>query len=257
MKILAIGDVTEPRAADYLASHLWGFRRAHGIDFVVVNAENAGVVLGPDPEVARTLLDGGADVLTGGNHTLQKKSLHALLDSDKRLLRPLNYPDGAPGAGYTILPACGYRLLVINAAGRVEMEPIADSPFTAVDRVLMREAGNYDLALLDFHAEASGEKLAMGRYLDGRVQIVFGTHTHVPTADAQILPRGTGYVTDLGMCGASDGILGMDTDTVLRRMTGGLPEHMRPATGSIRADGVIFTLSPDTRRVEAVERVTL
>ncbi len=257
MRILAIGDVTDPRSATWLAGKLWEVRRQMHLDLVAVNVENAGFIIGPEPEAAQALLDGGADVLTGGNHTLQKKGLHPLLETNGALLRPVNYPPEVPGSGYTILPLNGYRLLVINAIGRVEMDPI-DCPFRALDRVLQREEGRYDLAMLDFHAEATGEKLAMGRYLDGRVQIVYGTHTHVPTADTVILPGGTGYVTDLGMCGPEDGILGMRQDVILHRMLTGLPERYAPAEGDVHADGVIFTVEMGApARVTQIERVRL
>ncbi len=253
MNILVIGDVTDGNAAAYLAKHLWSIRRRERIDFVAVNAENAGFITGPEPEVALSILDGGADVLTGGNHTLQKKGLFSLLENDKRLLRPANYPPEVPGAGYTILPVCGYRLLVMNAVGRVGMEPV-DCPFRAIDRILEREAGNYDFSMLDFHAEASGEKMAMGLYLDGRVDIVYGTHTHVPTADEQILPGGTGYITDIGYTGVKESILGIDPQAVLHRYLTHLPAPYHPAEGSIRAQGAIFTL--DGGKCTAVRRVT-
>ena len=255
MRILALGDVTDPRAVDYLATHLWTFRKEKKIDFTVLNAENAGFIAGPSPEDALRLLDAGADVLTGGNHTLQRKSLHALLDSDARLLRPANYPAEVPGVGYTILSANGYRILVMNALGRVEMEPI-DCPFHAIDRILTREEGNYDFSILDFHAEATGEKVGMGRYLDGRVSIVFGTHTHVPTADEQILPHGTGYITDVGMCGIHAGVLGISAETILQRFLTRMPERHQPADGDVQAQGAIFTLNESAGRITAVERVT-
>ncbi len=254
MRILVLGDVTDPRAVAYLAEHLWAFRRREQIDFTVLNAENAGFIVGPSPEEAEALLAAGADVLTGGNHTLQCKSLHPMLEGDCRLLRPANYPPEVPGAGYTILPACGYRMLVINAIGRLEMEP-SDCPFRAIDRILMREAGNYDFSVLDFHAEASGEKVAMGRYLDGRVQVIFGTHTHVPTADEQVLPGGTGYITDVGMCGIQSGVLGIAAEGILQRFVNHLPERHRPADGPITCQGAIFTLDTGLGRVIAVKRV--
>ena len=143
---------------------------------------------------------------------------------------------------------------MINAIGRIEMEPI-DCPFRAVDRILTREEGNYDFSILDFHAEATGEKVAMGRYLDGRVNIVFGTHTHVPTADEQILPRGTGYITDIGMCGIREGVLGISAETILQRFLTRLPERHQPADGEVLAEGAVFTLDEGSGRVTAVERV--
>ena len=254
MKILAIGDVTDARAALYLSKALFPFRRQRGIDFTLVNAENAGFIVGPEPETAELLLDGGADVLTGGNHTLQRKSLHRMLEDSRRVLRPANYPAEVPGMGYTILDARGYRLLVMNAIGQVNMDPV-DCPFRTVDRILEREEGNYDFSILDFHANETSEKRAMGFYLDGRVNIVYGTHTHTPTADEQVLPKGTGFISDIGMCGPKHSILGIDVDTVLSRMVHKLPERWTPAAGDICAEGVIFTLDESTRRVCAVERV--
>lgn len=254
MKILAVGDVTEPRAVTYLTEKLPAFRRTHGIDFVIVNAENAGFIFGPDPDLADALLDGGADLLTGGNHTLQKKALHRKLEDSRRLLRPANYPPEAPGMGHTILTVDGVRILAMNAIGRVEMEPM-DCPFRTVDRILAREKGSYDIAILDFHAESTGEKLAMGHYLDGRVSVVFGTHTHVPTADEQILPHGTGYITDIGMCGARGGVLGMDPAVIIRRFLTRLPERYQPSDTPVAADGAVFTVDVNTGRATAVERV--
>ena len=255
MKILALGDVTDGRAAAYVAANLPRFRRENGIDFAIVNAENAGFIIGPDPDVAKALLEGGADVLTGGNHTLQRKALHAALEESARMLRPANYPAEVPGMGYTILDVRGYRLLVMNAIGQVHMDPV-DCPFRAIDRILAREEGHFDLSILDFHAEASSEKRAMGLYLDGRVDMVFGTHTHTPTADEQILPRGTAFISDIGMCGPKNSILGIDMETVFARMVHKLPERWAPAEGEIRAEGVIFVLDDRTHRPVRVERVS-
>ena len=226
------------------------------IDLVTVNAENAGFLSGAGPDLAETLFEAGADVLTGGNHTMQTLSAHAYMESHPCMLRPLNYPPEVPGAGYVIVPAAGYRILVCSVLGVVDMVPVLDNPFTAVDRLLKREAGKYDFSLLDFHAEATGEKMAMGRYLDGRVNIVAGTHTHVPTADARILPRGTGYVTDLGMCGPTNGVLGMKTEVVIARNVSRLPARFEPADGDITADGVLFSLDTASGKVKAVERIS-
>ena len=257
LRYMAIGDVTSYKAGTALAAALWEIRRTHKIDFVAVNAENAGFIVGPTPELAKHLLDGGADVLTGGNHTLQSMALHGMLENDTRLLRPANYPATAPGQGYTILDAKGYRVLVGNVLGRVHMEPPLDSPFTAVDRILAREEGRYDVAFFDFHAEATGEKTALAAYLDGRVTALYGTHTHVPTADTCILPNGTGYVTDLGMCGAASGVLGIDKETVLNRYLTGLPTRFAPAEGDMYADAVIFSVDEGTGKTKSVERVRL
>lgn len=257
LRIMAIGDVTSPQAAVWLSERLWRIRRRYKIDFVAVNAENAGFIVGPSPEVAEGLLQAGADVLTGGNHILQNFSLYPLLENDARILRPANYPPQAPGIGHTVLDACGYRLLVINLLGRVHMDPPLDSPFTALSHILERQEGKYDLAILDIHAEATGEKLAVAYAADGYVSAVYGTHTHVPTADLRILPAGTGYVTDLGMCGGTDSILGMEKEGVIKRSRDGIPCRFTPAAGPCEADAVIFNLDPHTRRCTALERIKI
>ncbi len=257
LRIMTIGDVTSPTAATALAERLWEIRRTHRIDFLAVNPENAGFIIGPSADTAKMLLDRGADLLTGGNHTLQNQSLHALLESDSRIIRPLNLPAEAPGTGYTVLSANGYRLLVINVLGRVEMEPVSDSPFTAIEKVLSREKGNYDLAILDVHAEASGEKVALAVHFDGRFAAIYGTHTHVPTADLSVLPLGTGYVSDVGMCGASGGVLGISKESVLRHYLTGIPTRYAVAEGELFADAVIFTVDPATNTCASLERVRL
>lgn len=257
LRYMAIGDVTSPASCAALADSLWQIRRDHRIDFVAVNAENAGFIVGPSYDLALRLLECGADVLTGGNHTLQSLSLHPLLENDDRLIRPANYPAEAPGQGYTILDGKGFRILVANFLGRVHMDPPLDSPFTAADRILAREEGNYDLAFFDLHAEATGEKTAFAAYLDGRVSAIYGTHTHVPTADTVVLPHGTGYVSDLGMCGADGGILGIDSTTVLRRYLSGVPCRFAPADGNFYADAVIFSVDEASKKTQKVERVRL
>ena len=256
LRYMAIGDVTSPKAAHALASKLWDIRRAHTVDFVAVNAENAGFIIGPSPELAKCLLDGGADVLTGGNHTLRQKLLYRMLEENNALLRPINFPENAPGVGYNIFDVNGYRVLLINAMGNVHIDPTLDSPYPYIDRVLAREEGRYDLALIEIHAEATGEKLALGYAYDGRVSAVWGTHTHVPTADEQILPLGTGYITDVGMCGESGGVLGMDPALVVERMRTKLPIRFQKAAGRVIAGGVIFTIDEKTKKTTSVRRIS-
>lgn len=258
MKILMLGDVTSPDAARYLAGVLPKARCRLGADLVTVNAENAGFIIGAARETAELLLASGADVLTGGNHTLQNYDMLKSIDEMPRVLRPANYPAAAPGNGsVTVTAANGVRVLVLSLLGRVNMEPPLSSPFEAADRVLERAAGRYDVAVVDFHAEATGEKLAMGHYLDGRVAAVVGTHTHVPTADLVVLPRGTGYVTDLGMCGAADGILGINADEIVSRYLTAVNHKLHPATGKMRAHGVLFTVDEGRGLATAAERVAL
>ncbi len=255
MKILVIGDVTSPSGIEHLKRNLWKFREQNKIDFCVVNGENASFITGISPELAEVLLRAGADCITGGNHTLRNRKTYTYLDDTAEILRPVNFGDDAPGRGYTILDCNGYRMLVINALGRVHMDPMLDSPFTHIDRVLRECEGRYDFAILDIHAEATGEKMAVGYAYDGKINIVFGTHTHVKTADGMVLPCGTGYITDVGMCGESGGILGMDAETVVLRMRSNLPHSFKSASGKCHADGVIFTLDTASGRVTGVEPV--
>lgn len=258
MRILAIGDVTSPHSAEFLSSRLWSYREEKRIDLCVVNGENAAFINGVTPPLAKALLSGGADVITGGNHSLNLHTDARFFDDTPTVLRPLNFPAAAPGAGYTIAEAKnGYRVLVMSAMGTVGIDPVLDAPYRYIDSVLSREAGRYDFSVLDFHAEATGEKIATASYYDGRINIIFGTHTHVPTADLTILPGGTGYVTDVGMCGASGGILGMRRDTVIRRIVTKVPEPFMPAEGACYADGVIFTLSEANGRVTDLQRVLI
>ena len=254
MKILAIGDVTSPVGLEHLSKNLWQIREKHGIDFCVVNGENASFVSGISKEGADILLRSGADCITGGNHTMQNHASHGMLDEYNEVLRPINYGDRAPGHGYAIIDTGIYRVLVINAMGNVYMEPQLDMPYSYIERVLKNTAGQYDFSVLDIHAEATGEKLAVAHSFDGKINVVFGTHTHVPTADTSVLPRGTGYVSDLGMCGESGGILGMDIGTVLFKMRTKLPGKFKVSSGEPYADGVVFTLDKDGKAV-AVERI--
>ena len=256
MKILAIGDVVGRRSIEYLSEKLRRAVSKLGADFVVCNGENASDIHGLCKTDAEALLDCGADLITLGNHAFGSRDIYAFLDDNTdRIIRPANYPAACPGVGYTVRKVSGLRILCMNLSGTAFMDPL-DNPFTAVDRILDREKGEYDIALLDFHAEATSEKLAMGYHLDGRVQVIFGTHTHVPTADAKVLPRGTGYITDLGMTGPQNGILGTDADAVLHKMRTHLPSRFTVADGPILAQGALFTLEDKKpHRCLKVERV--
>lgn len=257
MKILCIGDVTGTAGVKLLCDKLWKFRKDNGIDLCIVNAENAAFITGASPEIADALFKAGADVLTGGNHTLRNRAVYSYIDNQPYMLRPINFTDEAPGSGYCIADMCGYRVMVINAMGNVHIDPVLDAPYGYIERALRREEGRYDLAVMDIHAEATGEKLAIAHAFDGKIKIIFGTHTHVPTADMQVLPKGTGYVTDLGMCGESGGILGMDAECVVKRMRSHLPLKFEAASGNPVADGVIFELSGSGLAVTKIERVRI
>ncbi len=256
MKILAIGDVTGPGGISHLEKNLWRVRDREKIDLCIVNAENAGFVTGASPEAAERILSAGADCLTGGNHTLRNKATYTYLDNSEVMLRPINFGESAPGQGYTILNCSGYRVLVISAMGNIHIDPALDSPFGYIDRLLAREDGRYDLAVLDIHAEATGEKLAVAYAYDGKISAIFGTHTHVQTADEQILPKGTGYITDVGMCGESGGILGMEASGVVARMRTHLPLKFEAAVGAPIANGVIFTVDEASGKTTEIKRIS-
>lgn len=254
--ILVIGDVTSPKGVEHLKDNLWRIRKEKGVDFCVVNGENASFITGISAELAEILLRSGADVITGGNHTLRNRAAYTYLDDTREILRPINFPDTAPGRGYTILDANGYRMLVISAMGNVYIEPTLDSPFPFIDRALKREEGKYDFAILDIHAEATGEKYAVAHAYDGKINVIFGTHTHVQTADEQILPHGTGFLSDVGMCGESGGILGLDAKSTVERMRTHLPVKYTVASGAPYANAALFTLDTSSGKVTDIERFT-
>ena len=256
MKLLALGDVVGAYGTRETAALLPRLRRETGADFVVVNAENAAPGNGTDPASAELLLASGADVLTGGNHTLRRYDFFDMLNEHDCVLRPLNYPPAAPGKGFTILRGPeGLRILVLSLCGQVFMGP-ADNPFTAAERLLAEQRGRYDIAVADLHAEATSEKLAMAYYLDGRVSAIWGTHTHVPTADEEVFPKGTGYLTDLGMTGAVRSVLGIKPEQSVETFLGGLPGRYRePEKSAGKMQGAIFTLDDATGLCMGVERV--
>jgi len=255
MKLLALGDIVGIRTVDYLERELWSLRSRLGADCVVANGENADDIHGLSSTQANRLLDAGVDLLTTGNHVWGKRDLIPLLEEESRVLRPANYPPTAPGSGWAIVPAGSWRMLAINVMGNVFMDSLAD-PFDTVEKILDRNAGSYDFAMLDIHAEATAEKLALARAFDGRIAVIFGTHTHVQTADEGILPRGSGYITDLGMCGTANGILGTDAAAVIRKFRTHMPQRFLPADGPLRLSGALFTLD-SSFRVTAVERISL
>jgi metallophosphoesterase (TIGR00282 family) len=257
MKILAIGDVVGRRSIEHLRQSLWGVRGAVGADLVVCNGENASEIHGLCAADADALLACGVDIITLGNHAFGSRDVAPFLDDrSTEIIRPANYPAACPGMGYAIRQVGGVRVLCMNLSGTAFLDPL-DNPFWVIDRILENQKGKYDVALLDFHAEATSEKIAMGRYLDGRVQVVFGTHTHVTTADEQILPHGTGYITDLGMTGPDNGVLGTDYEAVIYKMRTNMPSRFKVADGPITAHAVLFTLEDaHPYRCLKVERLT-
>lgn len=226
-------------------------------DFVVVNGENSAGGFGITPEIVRELLELGADAITTGNHVWDKKEILPVLKSEPRLLRPANYPPVNPGRGSTVVEKEGFRLGVMNLQGRTFMAPI-DDPFRCVDTLLEEIQGQADAVVIDFHAEATSEKQAFGRYLDGRVAAVVGTHTHVQTADERLLPGGTAYLTDLGMTGGHSGIIGMKADiSIERQLTQARGERMQPADGELHLQGAVIEIDGKTGLARGIERVSV
>lgn len=255
MKILAIGDIVGTKTVAYLKDTLWGQRRALCADFVIANGENASDIHGICRADAEELLSAGVDMITLGNHSFGRKDICGMLSDSQSIIRPANYPACVPGSGCSVLNICGWRILSINVLGTALMDSMA-CPFSTVDRILTREAGNYDVSVLDVHAESTSEKMALGRYFDGRINVIFGTHTHVATADEQVLPRGSGYITDVGMSGPTGGIIGAETQAVIERMRTKIPTHFKVADGDVRVCGALFDIDTDTGRTRSVKRVS-
>ncbi len=254
IKILTIGDVVGPRAVAAISKSLFGLRTELGADLVIANGENASQGNGLDTASAKELLFSGVDVITSGNHIWQKKDLRAFLDESEQIVRPANYPSSVPGSGYTVYKTLGYRFLIINVQGVIYMDAL-DCPFATVDRILSREEGRYDFAIVDFHAETTSEKLSMGYHLDTRASIVVGTHTHVPTADLRILPGGTGYITDLGMTGPENSVLGVKKEIIIEKLMTKLPARFELADTPITLNGALFTLNTDTGKITEVRQI--
>lgn len=246
MKILFCGDIVGRSGREVVLEHIPRLIETYGIDFVIANAENAAHGFGLNKGICKALYEVGVDVITTGNHVWDQREVLFFIDQDKRLVRPMNYPEGAPGRGFTIAQSRnGKSVLVMNAMARLYMDPL-DDPFAAVERVLgsYKLGKNIDAVVLDFHGEATAEKMAMGHVCDGRASLVVGTHTHIPTADHMILPNGTGYQTDAGMCGDYNSVIGMHKDVPIAKFTKKLPtERMQPATGPGTLSGVMVELN--------------
>ncbi|MBQ3792616.1 MAG: YmdB family metallophosphoesterase [Clostridia bacterium] len=254
IKILMLGDVVGTPGCSYLSEkrRLSSFVRENGIDLVIANGENSAPGNGMTPQSVRDLRNAGVDIVTGGNHSWKRKEILSLLDDEETVLRPANYPDAAAGHGYTVIDIGKARVLVINLIGRISMDPV-DSPFVKADMILKKESGRYDLAVVDFHAEATSEKQTLARYLDGRIGALAGTHTHVETADEQILPGGSGYITDLGMCGSHAGVIGISYESALHVFTVQTPTAFSPCEGNDYASGCVFSFREgDLRCIEAL-----
>ena len=251
-KVLAVGDVVGNPGLERIRRHLRQLKRATGADFVVVNGENASVV-GITPSQAEDILDAGADVITLGNHSFNRREIVPFLEESDRIIRPANYAPQVPGRGWTVQETRFGEVTLIDLIGRCEMDYGPDNPFLLIDKILKQVDSRF--ILVEFHAEATSEKLAMGYMLDGRVSALWGTHTHVPTADARVLPKGTGYVTDLGMTGPRDSVMGIQAELSIAKFRGDLPERYRWAGGPTKLEGALFTLDSETGKCLKVERV--
>jgi 2',3'-cyclic-nucleotide 2'-phosphodiesterase len=246
VRLLFVGDVVGAPGRRTLAALLPELRRRHEPDWVVVNGENASGGIGLNARNAQELLDLGIDAITLGNHTYRHRDLYAVLDSDAPIIRPANYPKGDPGRGYVVVERDGKRLAVVNLSGTVFLDA-ARSPFAEADAILSDLRGRADHVLVDFHAEATSEKVAMGWHLDGRVTACVGTHTHVPTADGRVLTDGTAFITDVGMTGARGGVIGADRDHALRRFQTATPVKLDTATEDPWLMGVLVEAGDDGR----------
>ena len=256
IRILAVGDVYGADGLAFAVRELRGIRNRTKADLVIVNAENSATGNGTTPDTARQLLDAGADALTGGNHSLRHEKFFAMLEESDCVLRPLNFPALAPGKGHCILYGPqGVRVLLLNAQGQVFMDYAVDNPLTATERLLDSVRGEYDIAVCDFHAEATSEKAVFASALDGRLSAVWGTHTHVQTADERILPGGTGFLSDLGMTGVTESIIGGDTSAVLPFYRMHVRKPIAEAKGACRMNGALFVIDAETGRCTAIERI--
>lgn len=255
MKILAIGDVFGKSGCDFLLKKLPTLKKEHAIDLVIANGENSAEGNGILPSSAETLFAAGVDVITGGNHTLRRKEIFNMLEENEFLLRPANLPSSIPGKGITYVDL-GYTIVaVINILGVVYLESLS-CPFETADKLINEAKQNgAKIIVVDFHAEATSEKRALGFYLDGRVSCIFGTHTHVQTSDEQILPNNTGYITDIGMTGVIDSVLGVEKNIIIQKMKDKLPVKFYGATGDCELNGCIFDVDKSTGFTKSVQRI--
>lgn len=255
LNILAVGDVVGDSGVDFLCRRLPALRKLHNIHFTVVNGENA-ACNGLLPRQAEDIFSAGADVITMGNHTWDKQQIVDYIEDSPYIIRPANYTAKAPGHGWGIYDGPrGVRIRVVDLIGRCGMDANFDNPFTKVDEILKQDTA--DITLVDLHAEATSEKGAMAWYLDGRVQALWGTHTHVPTADCQVLPKGLGFVTDLGMTGPAHSVIGIRPAQAINRFLGGLPQRFQSADGPCKLNAVVFTIDTEPRRCTSVVRLDI
>ena len=256
MKILAIGDIVGESGVRKLKEELPRIKKEENIDFVITNGENAAGGMGLTEKNFKDILEAGTNVVTMGNHTWGKKDIFKFID-DSKLLRPANYPKGVVGKGLGIYECRDKKIAVMNFLGRVDLNILTENPFILAKEMVEELQGKVDMIFIDFHAEATAEKIAMGRFLDGKITGLFGTHTHVQTADEQILPNGTAYITDLGMTGPRDSVIGMDMQVSFKRFETTLPEKYKLAEGECMLNAVEFEVDEKTNKVTEIKRICI
>jgi len=254
MRILAVGDIVGESGVRKLKEVLPKIKKEEKIDFVITNGENSAGGMGISEKIYREMLDLGINAITMGNHTWGKKDIFKFID-EPQILRPANYPKGVVGKGLGIYECKGKKIAVINFIGRVDINILSENPFIMAKEMFEEIKDKVDIIIIDFHAEATAEKIAMGRFLDGKITALFGTHTHVQTADEQILPEGTAYITDIGMTGPKDSVIGMDIHASIKRFETTLPEKYKLAEGDCIFNGVIFGIDDNTNKVTEIKRI--
>jgi len=257
MRILILGDVMGRPARRAVRDLVPSLIKQEELDLVVANAENAAGGMGVDIKSTKELLSAGVNVLTSGNHIWKKKEIYSYLDEHGQLIRPANFPAGAPGKGWYVWQHNGFSALVINLQGRVFMPNHVDDPFRCVDEILRQQSEHSPVVIVDMHAEATSEKNAMGWYLDGRASVVFGTHTHIQTADDRILPGGTAYITDVGMCGPLDSVIGMEKETVIRGFMTQLPRQFEVAEDNVVLQGIVVDVNHVSGKAREIRRLKM
>ena len=255
MKILFVGDVFGEAGRNALKASMDTIKSKYHPDFTIANGENTAGGRGISYNTAQEIFDTGIDAITMGNHTWSRKEILRIIDSGIKIIRPANYPKGVPGKGRLILEKNGLRLAVINLLGRVYMDSTVDCPFQVVDREISFLKGQAEYILVDFHAEATSEKVAMGYYIDGRVLCMVGTHTHIQTADEKILDKGTAYISDVGMTGPAGGVIGVDKDAIIKKFTLGMPMQHEVAKGKTQINAVIVDINEETYKASQIRRI--
>jgi len=254
LTILCVGDVFGEPGRKAVHTLLPRLRKQHEVDLAIVNVENAAAGFGVTPQIARSFLEHGVDVMTSGNHIWDKKEIIEYIAKENLLLRPANFPLGTPGVGSVVVKAGPHKVAVLNLMGRVFL-PLLDCPFRKADEELARLRAETAVIIVDMHAEATSESQAMGWYLDGRVSAVVGTHRHVQTADERVLPQGTAYITDLGMTGPTDSVIGVDKTLALERFLTQMPNRFEPAKGPVALHGALIRIDPETGRGLQIDRL--